>query len=182
MKKTALLVLLVVVVALAAPAELGYLPPLDGVAASVMYSPNYPAVLWENPYSYGDLLNGLNSSGSYHCQDDFTLAAGATIEGFEAWCAFASGPGSAYQLTLFADSGGAPGSQLWQAAPDTVVNTDTGDDKWGLDLYHSDISLAPADYFSATAGTTYWIEFYYTSGTYYWLCAADGNMHQNGGD
>lgn len=180
MKKTALLFLLVAVAALAAPAELGYLPPLGGGVAEVMHSPNYPDVLWENPYSYGDLVNGLTSSGSYHSQDDFTLAADATIEGFEVWCVFTSGPGSAYQLTLFADSGGAPGSQLWTGTPDTVVNTDTGDDQWGYDLYHSDISLAPADYFSGTAGTTYWIEFYYTGGTYYWLCESGGNMYQSG--
>ena len=181
MKKIALLCLILLTAVLASPAELGYLTPQGVQAVSAYYAPASRAVLWENVYAFGDLSNGLNSSGSYSSQDDFTLAADSIIQGFENWCIFACTVGSNYTLTIYSDSSGAPGTELWTATPESVVNTDTGDDNWGYDIYHSDITLASADYFSASAGT-YWMEFYYNEMSWYWLCADGGNMYQNGAD
>lgn len=88
-----------------------------------------------------------------------------------------------FQLTVYDDDAGSPGDQLWQAVPSSVANTDTGDDAWGFDLYHTIMDLDSADFFQAASGTTYWVEIYGTgTSIFYWLCADGGNMHRNGTD
>jgi hypothetical protein len=125
----------------------------------------------------------MYSSGSFYCQDDFQLTEDAIIEGFECWSAFQDGPMGDFQLTVYDDDAGSPGDQLWQAVPSSVANTDTGDDAWGFDLYHTIMDLDSADFFQAASGTTYWVEIYGTgTSIFYWLCADGGNMHRNGTD
>ncbi len=145
--------------------------------------PEYGAryVLWDNPLIYGDIVDALNSSGGFHCQDDFTLTQSATIQGFECWGILFNGPGESFQLTLYNDGGGYPGSVIWFTNISDVTSIDTGLDYSGYDINRFIFELEPGDYFEATAGTTYWIEIYYQDAVgWYWLCADGGNMYQNG--
>ena len=171
MKKTLLLSLLIVSVALAG---LTTWSPTDEPTEEV---------LWENPYPFADLDDGKYASGDLHCQDDFLLTEDAIIEGFECWSLFEDGPMGDYQLTLYDDDGGSPGDQLWQAVPSSVSNTDTGDDAFGYDVYHTELSLDSDDFYQVTSGATYWIEIYGLGDSiFYWVCADGGNMHRNGTD
>ncbi|MCD4733040.1 hypothetical protein K8R78_02250 [bacterium] len=138
-------------------------------------------VLWENPYDYSLLTEGAYSYSTYHSQDDFVLTTESSLEGFELWTCYSGSHPRTLEVALFADDGGSPGTELWRVTvdPGNITDTDTGDDKWGFDLFHTVILLDPADYHTEAAGT-YWVEFYDPGGTLFaWLCEDGGNLHQN---
>ena len=62
-----------------------------------------------------------------------------------------------------------------------VTDIDTGDDLYGVDVYHTKLLLNEEDYIFIEAGETYWLELYWTGfidcG---WLCENVGNARQNG--
>ncbi len=157
-----------------APSDLGSVVPSGGYT---YLPPSSNDLLWENPYDFGLLANGLNSSGPYRCDDDFVLDEDATIEGFTFWGVYTIGHPQPFAVDVTTDASGAPGSTVWSDTVTDVTDTDTGDDNWGYDLWRTDIVL---DSSFDLAADTYWVEFYWTVSTFYWLCENGGNMHQNG--
>jgi len=134
-------------------------------------------ILWENPFDYSLCTNGYNSSDGYRCADDFVLDDDATIESFTCWSIFTGGHPQPFEVTVWIDSGGAPGTEQWSETISDVTDTDTGYSGWGYTMYQTD--MVPADTFDLSAGT-YWVEFFWTSTYFYWLVENGGNLRQNG--
>ena len=178
--RKALLFLVVVSVAFAgvlytsAPSDLGPVVPSGGYT---YLPPSSNDILWENPFDFALCTNGLNSSGPYRCEDDFVLDDNATIEGFTCWSIFTSGHPQSFDITVWVDSGGAPGAEQWSETVTDITDTDTGYDGWGYDMWQTDMVLDST--FDLDAGT-YWVEFYWTATTFYWLVEDGGNLRQNG--
>ena len=157
-----------------APSDLGPVVPSGGYT---YLPPSSNDILWENPFDFALCTNGLNSSGPYRCEDDFVLDDNATIEGFTCWSIFTSGHPQSFDITVWVDSGGAPGAEQWSETVTDITDTDTGYDGWGYDMWQTDMVLDSS--FDLTADT-YWVEFYWTASTFYWLVENGGNLRQNG--
>jgi len=157
-----------------APSDLGLVVPSGGYT---YLPPQSNDILWENPFEYGLCTNGYNSSDGYRCADDFVLDDDSTIEGFTCWSIFTGGHPQPFDLTVWIDSGGAPGAQQWTDNVTDVTDTDTGYSGWGYTMYRTDMVLD--DTFDLSAGT-YWVEIFWTSTYFYWLVENGGNMRQNG--
>lgn len=137
--------------------------------------------LWEFPYEYELLFSGLASNGAFHTQDDFILESSGVVKGFECWFIYDGNHPQPFTASIFYDYDGRPSGRKWMADITDVTDTDTGDDLGDFDVYHTQLLLEEEDYVFIEAGTTYWLELYWT-GFYYgvWLCALGGNAHQNG--
>ncbi len=144
----------------------GYLPPIPD-----------RTVLFDQAYA-GIMDNAGQGDGLYLRADDFVLSEAGCIESIEWWSIFISGQSGTFHLRIFADSSGLPGTLLWEVPAISSINTDTGDDFNGsYDIYHSEVNLDPADYFTAEGGTTYWFSMYYSGTGFYWgLLTEGGNM------
>ncbi|HUT98349.1 MAG TPA: Ig-like domain-containing protein [bacterium] len=157
-----------------APGDLGQVVPGGGYTC---LPPPSNDILWENPFDFALCTNGYNSSDGYRCDDDFVLDDDATIEGFTCWSIFTGGHPQPFEVTVWVDSGGAPGDEVWSETISDVTDTDTGYSGWGYTMYQTD--MVPADTFDLDAGT-YWVEFFWTSSYFYWLVENGGNFRQNG--
>jgi len=157
-----------------APSDLGLVVPSGGYT---YLPPQSNDILWENPFEYGLCTNGYNSSDGYRCADDFVLDDDSTIEGFTCWSIFTGGHPQPFDLTVWIDSGGAPGEEVWSETVTDITDTDTGYDGWGYSMFQTD--MVPDDTFDLAAGT-YWVEFFWTSTYFYWLVENGGNLRQNG--
>ncbi len=150
--------------------------------------PGYPApgrtVLFDQAYS-GIMDNAGQGDGLYLRADDFILPEVGRVESIEWWSIFVSSQSNSFHLRIFADNSGVPGSLLWEVPVMNAVNTDTGDDFTGYNIYRSEVILDPADYFQTEEGITYWFSMYYNGTGFYWgLLTEGGNMAMSydGGD
>jgi hypothetical protein len=138
-------------------------------------------VLWANPYEYDWLTYGFSSSGGHDTQDDFTLENSGVVKGFECWFIYETDHPKPFTATIRYDTGGDPAGTLWTADITDVTDTDTGDDWSGFNVYRTELLLEEDDYVFVEAGTTFWLELYWTgvpSGS--WLCEDIGNLHFDG--
>ena len=123
------------------------------------YEPPVPdaEVLFEQAYA-GVMDGGSNCGGTYVVADDFVLTEAGRVESIEWWGMFFSGQGGSFHLRICSndssdqDVPGTPGDVLWEIPAASVVNTDTGDDFSGSNIYRSEIVLDPSDYFETEAG------------------------------
>ena len=157
-----------------APADLGQVVPGGGYTC---LPPPSNDILWENPFEFALCTNGYNSSDGYRCADDFVLDDDATIEGFTCWSIFTGGHPQPFEVTVWVDSGGAPGAEQWSETVSDITDTDTGYTGWGYQMFQTDMVLDSS--FDLSAGT-YWVEFFWTSTYFYWLVENGGNLRQNG--
>jgi len=157
-----------------APADLGQVVPGGGYTC---LPPPSNDILWENPFEFALCTNGYNSSDGYRCADDFVLDDDATIEGFTCWSIFTGGHPQPFEVTVWVDSGGAPGAEQWSETVSDITDTDTGYTGWGYQMFQTDMVLDSS--FDLSAGT-YWVEFFWTSSYFYWLVENGGNLRQNG--
>ncbi len=142
---------------------------------------SFADVLFDQGYD-GTCDDGWGSSDSYRLADDFVLANPGRLESIEWWSFYYLGTiGSDYNLRIYDDNGGEPGTILWEVTA-TPVDTDTGDDYLERDLYHTVVTLDAADYFTLESGTTYWLSTYWTSKWFYWACWSSGNMMDSEND
>jgi len=159
-----------------APSNLGLVVPSGGYTC---LPPQSNDILWENPFDYSLCTNGYNSSDGYRCADDFVLdfSGSPNIEGFTCWSIFTGGHPQPFEVTVWVDSGGAPGAEVWSETVTDITDTDTGYSGWGYVMYQTDMVLDSS--FGLDNGT-YWVEFYWTSSYFYWLVENGGNLRQNG--
>ncbi len=141
--------------------ETGYVPPVpDG---SVLFDQSYTGVIDD----------AIRAGGLFLRADEFILTEAGRVESIEWWGVFPSGQSGSFYLRIysndsnFQDVPGTPGDILWEMPAASVVNTDTGDDIFGFDIYHTEIILDPSDYFEADASTVYWFSIYYNESNYY---------------
>jgi hypothetical protein len=138
-------------------------------------------VLWEFPYEYELLVGGLKSNGGTHTQDDFALENSGVVKGFDCWFTYDGNHPQPFTATMFYDYDGRPGGRRWMAYITDVTDTDTGDDFYDDDVYHTRLLLDEEDYVFIEAGETYWLELYWEGFiTGCWLCAGGGNAHCDG--
>jgi hypothetical protein len=168
-----LLVVLLVTLALGSNAARGFTATLqDGSDLEV---------LWENPYEFELVSWILPSSGMYRAQDDFRLENFAWVKGFECWFLYADSPHpQPFELTMRYDDIGSPGETFWTAYATDVTDTDTGDDLFGFDVWHTKIILDEEDYIFIDVRSWIWLEMYWTGYDGAWCCEDGGNAYLNG--
>ncbi len=159
--------------------ETGYEPPLP--EGEVLFGQAYDGVM----------DGGSNCGGAYVVADDFVLTEAGRVESIEWWGVFFAGQSGSFHLRIcsndsnYQDVPGTPGDVLWEVPAASVVNTDTGDDFSGYNIYHSEIALDPSDYFEAEASVIYWFTVHYNGSLYFWgVLTSGGNMcySHHGGD
>ena len=149
-----------------------------GAAVGTAVPPPDLDVLWENPYEYDWMTYAFFCSGGHHTQDDFTFEESGVIMGFEGWFGYKTEHPKPFTATIRLDSGGNPGGILWTADITNVGDYYTGDSFWDQDVYRTLLTIDEEDYVSIGAGTTYWLDLYWT-GLHpgYWLCEDIGNLY-----
>jgi hypothetical protein len=138
-------------------------------------------VLWANPYDFALLSWILESWGDYRTQDDFILTSSGWVKGFECWFLYADSPHpQPFEVTLRYYDHGHPGDIFWTAHVTDVTDTNTGDDLFGFDVWHSLLLLDEEDYVFIEAGPPHWLEIYWTGYGGAWCCEEDGNAYSDG--
>ena len=151
--------------------ESGYTPPVPG-----------GAVLFDQAYS-GLVQNVVKSTALYNSADDFILTEAGQVESIEWWSLYVSEQTGSFRLRIYANDcdsptvPGAPGDILWEVLDVSVENTDTGDDFYGYDIYHTEIILDSSDYFQAEVARVYWLSIYYNETDFYWCTLDGGNLY-----
>ncbi len=154
-------------------ADTGYLPPLQN--REVLYNQAYT----------GTMDNAGQGDDQYLRAEDFVLEEVGCIESIEWWSVYIGSQSDTFHLRIYDDNDSAPGTLLWEVPAITAVNTDTGDDFTGYNIYQSLITLDPADYFQTEEDKIYWFSMYYNGSGFYWgLLTDEGNMalSYDGGD
>ena len=151
-------------------AETGDVPPLTG-----------RSVLFDQAYT-GVIDTALRSGGLYLNADDFVLTEAGQVESIECWSIFVGGQDGSFYLRIYSNYTGCqnvpstPGDILWEIPAASAVNTDTGDDLFGNDIYHTEIVLDSSDYFAVESNTVYWFSIYYNEENYYWGILEEGGL------
>ena len=173
MKKIALLLVLIA----------GMAPAAGGSALTINPATN-GSVLWENPYDYDLLVDGLYSYDINHATDDFVLDNQSELEAIVFYVAYSGTHPRDLQVAIYQDVSGSPGSEQWRVTVDSsnITDTDTGDDNWGYDLWETRLELDPADVYEDLAPGTYWLEVYDPHDEVFgWFCENTGNFQYYGG-
>ncbi len=183
MRKLTVLLMLLVAVSFASDASSAISPEDNTETTSTGYvAPlGSKAVLFDQAYD-GLCDNGRWSSGVWRQADDFSLTNPGRIENLEWWSLYTAAPGSDYNVRIYDDNSGEPGTMLWEVAAITPTDTDTGDDAFGYDIYHTAVTLDTTDYFLLEDGTTYWLSAYWSSDRFYWTVWDGGNMMESNND
>ncbi len=149
----------------------------DSVCPSTGYTPpSSRSVLFDQSYS-GTMDNAGQGDELYLRAEDFFLTQEGSIESIEWWGIFIGSQSSTFHLRIYDDNDSSPGTLLWELPEVSVVNTDTGDDFSGHNIYHSEVTLDPSDYFQTEDGEIYWFSMYHNGTGFYWgLLTAGGNM------
>jgi len=150
-----------------------------------LHSDYQPAgdILWQNPYDYGLVTDGLYSYHGSHATDDFVLDSQSRLEAVMLYTAYEEAHPRDLELAAYEDVAGSPGSELWRitVSGNNITDTNTGDDAFGFDIWETRLELDPADYHELPAGT-YWLEVYDpTDKLFGWYCEDDGNFQIYGG-
>lgn len=130
-------------------------------------SPPYDDYHVRNLYSYSRLTNHLecNFSWGYFVANDFELTGlNNIIEEITFWVIDCYIP-EEINVMFYDDGVNGPSSLLDVISKDFTL-TDTGDDKWGYDIYECFIEFSP--YIEYTPGQ-YWVSFDPVGGQFDWL-------------
>jgi hypothetical protein len=170
MKITALIVVLLAGLALAAPpSQLGHLnQELIPVGVSL------EDVICSQPFVFANLVNGVGFSqpNSWMIADDFTYAVDGYIDNIEIWAIYASASCTGFNIQLRSDSGSGPGAIVQSTTSGTPYHENTGLSQWGYAIWYTEV--APTDNITFTGGTKYWFAMQTTggAGAHYWLCTS----------
>ncbi len=145
--------------------DTGYIAPI----------PMSKSVLWEYPYA-GTVDNGVGSHSTQQVADDFVLTNPSRLESLEWWGLYTVALGADYNLRIYDDNSGEPGTILWEVAAITATDTDTGDDFSGYDIYRTVATLDPTDYCLLEDGTTYWFSAVWFDQWFFWCNISSGSL------
>ncbi len=135
-------------------------------------------ILWENPYDFALLSDGLYSYYHNHATDDFVLDSQSQLEAVILYTAYEEAHPRDLELAVYEDDAGSPGPELWRitVSGDNITDIDTGDDAFSFDIWETRLELDPADYQELPTGT-HWLEVYDpTDQLFGWFCEDGGNF------
>ena len=169
MKITALIVVLLAGLALAAPAPNSQLGHLNQEQVPVGVS--LVDVICSQPFVYANLQNGLGFSqpNAWMLADDFNYPVDGYIDNIEIWAIYASANCTGFNIQLRSDGGAGPGAIIESYTSGTPYHENTGLSQWGYGLWYTE--FAPSANITFTGGTKYWLAMQSTggAGAHYWL-------------
>jgi hypothetical protein len=163
------------VLAVAAFAGVGELGQIEVTGHPVLQdSPNTDNVIYQVPYAFSSLTNGLgfSSGNSWMMADDFQTTTNAKdLREVEIWAIYATSNATGLRLQIRSNATG-PGAILWERASSPTTHASTGDSSWGYAIWYSKATIATPYYSPLTPGTTYWLAIQTVggSGSHYWCC------------
>ncbi len=128
-------------------------------ALSMVAAASAQAALFEQLPNYANAYFS-DSTGPFATQriaDNFVLGSSATIGSVDYWGVYFPNniQSDSFQIDIYADAFGQPGTLLYSGAPSALVAVDSGVDAFGVDVYEYTATLATP--FAAGAGIQYWI-------------------------
>jgi len=118
--------------------------------------PGTDALLFDQPYAFGFLLNGF--AHGFMC-DDFELTGDASIDTIRVWMIYAIANPTEANFSILEDAGLVDpnfATPVWTGTL-TANSVDTGDDNWGYDIWETTYTgSGPTD---LVAGQLYWLSY-----------------------
>ncbi|MEA3266614.1 MAG: hypothetical protein U9P42_06700 [Candidatus Fermentibacteria bacterium] len=153
MKSSFIVLLIVAVFAFGANDDLGAIHPSGPTGAGT------DADVYSQTYDFGLVLNGYSNYTGRYVADDFELTDDYDVRTIDVWMIFTGAQATAMNLSILSDNAGdsdpSTATEIWaEAVP--CVNTDTGDDNWGYDIWHTSCTVNTDIYPELDAGQHYY--------------------------
>jgi len=140
---------------------------------TLLVAVSFADVLFEQPWD-GSCTNGYSLVN--YAADDFTLTNSSRLESIAWWGFYSSTVDGTFDVALYEDASGLPGTVIFSETGVSPTITNTGDDWSGFDVYLHEFALDSADYLLLDSGSSYWLSLHRVGGTAstYWLCDSGG--------